>query len=260
MACLDPPFIGDNLIVLGNNIVKGKPKPLPSQYSENLSKFIDRMLSKRPEKRPTAREALELIPKDIIEKIKLAKQNNIEIKTRPFSSVGNRVITYNKEETQNVELQPIKEEKKKKENNIVNQGNKNEVKQQFETKGNNNYSKKPQSLNTNIKANELSSILLDQKKPKPIEISIEEKIVDNSKEPKLSNSNVNIFSVQSFSTIVLKSTTSPSISAHVAILANPSLIFLAISITLKPSSTSNSELSFNLIFIIIFLSFFYIFS
>ena len=193
LACLDPPFIGDNLIVLGNNIVKGKPKPLPSQYSENLSKFIDRMLSKRPEKRPTAREALELIPKDILEKIKLAKQNNIEIKTRPFSSVGNRVITYNKEETQNVELQPIKKKKKIKENNIVNQGNKNEVKQQFETKGNNNYSKKPQSLNTNIKANELSSILLDQKKPKPIEISIEEKIVDNSKEPKLSNSNVNIF-------------------------------------------------------------------
>ena len=69
-------------------------------------------------------------------------------------------------------------------------------------------------------------------------------------------SNVNMFSEQSFSTIVLKSTTSPSISAHVATLANPSLIFFAISITLNPSSTSNSELSFNLIFNILFLSFF----
>lgn len=192
LACLDPPFIGDNLIVLGNNIVKGKPKPLPSQYSENLSKFIDKMLSKRPEKRPTAREALELIPKDILEKIKIAKQNNIEIKSRPFSSVGNRLITYNKEESQNGELQPIKEEKKIKDSTIPTQVNISEMKQS-EPKGIHNYSKKAQIINTNNnKANELSSMLIEQKKPKPIEISIEEKI-DNSKEPKLSNSNVNIF-------------------------------------------------------------------
>ena len=126
LASLDPPFVGDNLIVLGNNIVKGRPKPLPPQYSENLSKFIERMLSKRPEKRPTARESLEMIPADVLEKIKLAKQNNVEIKSRPFSSVGNRVITYNKEETEKdlknnekdkpktieAPLQPIKEEVK----------------------------------------------------------------------------------------------------------------------------------------------------
>ena len=112
LACLDPPFLGDNLIVLGNNIVKGKPKPLPPQYSEELSKFIEKMLGKRPEKRPSAREALEMIPRDIMEKIKIAKENNVEIKTRPFSSVGGRVITYNKEEVTKEELKPIKEEKK----------------------------------------------------------------------------------------------------------------------------------------------------
>lgn len=192
LACLDPPFLGDNLIVLGNNIVKGKPKPLPSQYSENLSKFIEKMLSKRPEKRPTAREALELIPKDIIEKIKIAKQNNVEMKARPFSSVGNRVITYNKDEMQKEELQPIKEEKKVKDKIIKIPDNINEVKKN-DTKGTNNHSKKEKSLNTSNKVNELSSVLSEQKKPKPIEISIEEKILDTSKEPKLSNSNVNIF-------------------------------------------------------------------
>ena len=46
-------------------------------------------------------------------------------------------------------------------------------------------------------------------------------------------SNVNMFSEQSFSTIVLKSTTSPSISAHVATLANPSLIFFAIKFVIR---------------------------
>lgn len=98
LANLDPPFIGDNLIVLGNNIVKGKPKALPQQYSEELNAFIDKMLSKRPEKRPSAKEGLEMIPKEIMEKIKVAKEKNLDIKVRPFSAVGNRIITYNKEE------------------------------------------------------------------------------------------------------------------------------------------------------------------
>ena len=57
LACLEPPFTGGNLIVLGNNIVKGVPKGLPSQYSNELKSFVDKMLEKKAEKRPSAREA-----------------------------------------------------------------------------------------------------------------------------------------------------------------------------------------------------------
>ena len=90
LASLEPPFTGNNLIVLGNNIVKGRPKELSSMYSNELKLFIDKMLTKKPEKRPSAKEAKDLIPKNILEKIFIAYKNRIEIKSRPFSSVGNR--------------------------------------------------------------------------------------------------------------------------------------------------------------------------
>ena len=90
LASLEPPFTGNNLIVLGNNIVKGRPKELPSIYSNDLKIFIDKMLTKKPEKRPSAKEAKDLIPKNILEKTFYAYKNKIEIKSRPFSSVGNR--------------------------------------------------------------------------------------------------------------------------------------------------------------------------
>ena len=90
LANLEPPFTGNNLIVLGNNIVKGRPKELPGIYSNELKIFIDKMLTKKPEKRPSAKEAKDLIPKNILEKTFLAYKNKIEIKSRPFSSTGNR--------------------------------------------------------------------------------------------------------------------------------------------------------------------------
>ena len=92
LASLEPPFLGGNLIVLGNNIVKGVPKSLPIQYSNQLRFFIDKMLEKKAENRPSAKEALELIPKDIREKIK-SKGEKFQIKSkRPFSSAMNKVI------------------------------------------------------------------------------------------------------------------------------------------------------------------------
>lgn len=62
LACLEPPFQGDNLIVLGNNIVKMPHKPLLGSYSKDFSKIIDLFLSKKPENRPSAKDSLELIP------------------------------------------------------------------------------------------------------------------------------------------------------------------------------------------------------
>ncbi len=95
LASLEPPFTGNNLIVLGNNIVKGRPKELPSIYSNELKLFIDKMLTKKPEKRPSSKEAKDLIPKNILEKIQIAYKNKIEIKSRPFSSIGHRKTNEN---------------------------------------------------------------------------------------------------------------------------------------------------------------------
>ena len=66
LANLDPPFGGDNLITLGNNIVKTKHKQLSHVYSKEFSNLIDRLLNKKADKRPTSKEALGFVPKYII--------------------------------------------------------------------------------------------------------------------------------------------------------------------------------------------------
>ena len=65
LACLEPPFQGDNLIVLGNNIVKMPHKPISSAYCKDFGKMLDLFLSKRPEMRPSAKEALDNIPASV---------------------------------------------------------------------------------------------------------------------------------------------------------------------------------------------------
>lgn len=52
LANLEPPFIGENLISLGYNIVNKSAKPLNSVYSWKLSNFIMKLLEKNPAKRP----------------------------------------------------------------------------------------------------------------------------------------------------------------------------------------------------------------
>lgn len=65
LACFEPPFTGDNLIALGNNIVNKKPKSLPEQYSERFSTFLGRMLKKKAFDRPPIRDMLLFIPKSV---------------------------------------------------------------------------------------------------------------------------------------------------------------------------------------------------
>ena len=86
LAALEPPFSGNNLIVLGNNIVRNQPKELSNIYSDDFKYFVKKMLSKKPEKRPSAHDAKEMIPNDVKDKILFAEKNKIEIKARPFSS------------------------------------------------------------------------------------------------------------------------------------------------------------------------------
>ena len=125
MASLEPPFTGGNLIVLGNNIVRGVPKSLPHQYSNELRAFIDKMLEKKPENRPSAKEALEMIPKEIKEKINTNGEKFYIKSKRPFSSAINKVIAVNKDEIRNIFGDNIKNNNKNKEENITNINNDN---------------------------------------------------------------------------------------------------------------------------------------
>jgi len=132
LACLEPPFTGGNLIVLGNNIVKGVPKALPTHYSNELKSFVDKMLEKRADKRPSAKEALDMIPCDVRNDMKIKGEKFVIKSKRPFSSAvftnpgnkenkaskGNKIITVNKEEIQNLFADDNKNNNNNKDNNI----------------------------------------------------------------------------------------------------------------------------------------------
>ena len=70
-----PPFNDENLIKLGEAIVKEQPLPLPDCYSDKLCQFIMKLLTKDKNKRPSASEAIDLIPDRI--KIKYNNKNHI---------------------------------------------------------------------------------------------------------------------------------------------------------------------------------------
>jgi serine/threonine protein kinase len=53
MACLKPPFSGDNQLSVALNINNAGYDPLPSQYSKELSRVILWCLNKNPTLRPT---------------------------------------------------------------------------------------------------------------------------------------------------------------------------------------------------------------
>ena len=169
LASLEPPFTGNNLIVLGNNIVKGRPKELPMMYSNELKLFIEKMLTKRPEKRPSAKEAKDLIPKNIMEKIFLAYKNKIEIKSRPFSSVGTRKsntensLNVNNGKNDNAENLNNKNDEEK--NNINNNNNEiNNEANNDEEKINNNAFKDLKNENNIVMNNRNNINYIDKKR------------------------------------------------------------------------------------------------
>ena len=187
---LDPPFTGDNLIVLGNKIVKEKPKSIPSIYSEDLAKFIEKMLCKRASDRPDSLTALGMIPADVKEKILNVIKNNIGIKTRPFSAIGgnnkifnnnfnnNRVFAVNKEEINKI----LDNDKKKDSENVNNNKRKNDNNKNVKDNKNN------KNINNNNSNNELNHIILNNNNNNKNNIETNNLM----KKQLLSNENLNI--------------------------------------------------------------------
>ena len=81
LAKTSPPFNDENLIKLGNSIINEQPASLPSCYSSKLYDFILLLMTKNKNKRPSASEALKLIPEKIINHLNnkhIEKNNCIE--------------------------------------------------------------------------------------------------------------------------------------------------------------------------------------
>ena len=183
LASLEPPFTGNNLIVLGNNIVKARPKELPVFYSNELKDYIGKMLTKKPEKRPSAKEAKTMIPNNIMESILLANKNKEEIKARPFSSSGKRKTDDsnindkanidNNNQNNNLKNNNAIENNNIKENVNLNPENINNI--------NNNEDNKEKNKNNgninNINTNHNKDIISEEKKHKDNKINKENNII-----------------------------------------------------------------------------------
>ena len=113
LAKTSPPFNDENLVKLGNSIINEQPPHLPSCYSNKLFEFILLLMTKNKNKRPSAKEALELIP----DKIKIKLNNKINEKNGKLNNKINDKIKNN-----------FYENKKLKENESVSNNNISESK------------------------------------------------------------------------------------------------------------------------------------
>ena len=76
LAKTSPPYNDENLIKLGEAILNDKPSHLPSCYSQKLYDFILKLMTKNKNKRPSASEALKLIPEKEKRKLNTSFNNN----------------------------------------------------------------------------------------------------------------------------------------------------------------------------------------
>ena len=91
LAKTNPPFNDENLIKLGNAIINEQPPNLPICYSDELYDFILRLMVKNKDHRPSAKEALDLIPEKI--KNKFYKINILHnIKKKKFIYENEKLI------------------------------------------------------------------------------------------------------------------------------------------------------------------------
>ena len=105
LAKTTPPFNDENLIRLGQSIVNDDPPELPGCYSNELKNFVSKLMTKNKKMRPSATEALQLIPEKIINKYDRNK-NNKSLKTlnSDDKKKGNKEIKNNnsKEKNKNI--------------------------------------------------------------------------------------------------------------------------------------------------------------
>ena len=107
-----PPFNDENLIKLGQSIINENPAPLPSCYSDKLTYFINKLMTKDKKLRPSASDALLLIPDKTKEKFDISNYPNIK---RMNSNVNN--------DKNNKKIKNNKSNNKDANSKIINNGN-----------------------------------------------------------------------------------------------------------------------------------------
>ena len=135
-----PPFNDENLVKLGQAIINDNPPKLPECYSEELGNFINKLMTKNKKHRPTAAEALELIPSKI--KDKFENENNLNKKNINNNKIlkNNMNINANnkdKNDKKNISHSEQMNQKKNDENKIILDGQKS-LNKQSNLKGSNN--------------------------------------------------------------------------------------------------------------------------
>jgi len=75
LAALEPPFMGDNLITLGYNIVHKNPKALPDSYTNKLTMLINKFLEKNPSSRPKISDMWDYFPQKVKGKALFSEPN-----------------------------------------------------------------------------------------------------------------------------------------------------------------------------------------
>ncbi len=135
-----PPFNDENLVKLGQAIINDNPPKLPECYSEELGNFINKLMTKNKKHRPTAAEALELIPSKI--KDKFVNENNLNKKNINNNKIlkNNMNINANnkdKNDKKNISHSEQINQKKNDENKIILDGQKS-LNKQSNLKGSNN--------------------------------------------------------------------------------------------------------------------------
>ena len=87
-----PPYTDENLVQLGNSIINEQPTSLPSCYSHKLYEFIMVLMTKNKDKRPSATEALKLIPQKINNILNNKKNNNYNKRTSVLKKSKNNSL------------------------------------------------------------------------------------------------------------------------------------------------------------------------
>ena len=93
-----PPFNDENLITLGKAIVNDNPASLPTCYSDKLNNFINKLMTKDKKLRPSATEALQLIPQKTKSKYDISNYPN-----QKLININNKIEKITKKNKNNKE-------------------------------------------------------------------------------------------------------------------------------------------------------------
>ena len=154
LASLKPPFFDENLVILCKKIINEIPKRLPNVFSNELNNFVFKLINKDKFNRPSAEEAIKLIPKGIRDRI------NNKINYNNFHNKSNELNNHKKNNNNYPNIKNGGEGNNKNNFNINN--NNNNINNIANNENNNNniyYSNNNMSMNTNYSSGKISNQL-----------------------------------------------------------------------------------------------------